>query len=95
MQTMPLRQHGIAEREDRHGGDRREAADRARRDEVRRMLDGEDDIGGAGGGRQRRDQRADERAGALDRDRGDDDDDRRQRHLERELGPEHQFGRHA
>ena len=92
---MALRQHRIAEREDRDGGDRRGAADRARRDEVRRMLEGEDDIGGTGRGRQRRDQRADERAGALDGDRDDDDDERRQRHLQRQLGQKYQFGRHG
>ena len=68
-QPVALRQHRVDGGEDRNRGADGNAADRARGDEIRRMLEGENDIGGAGRGRQRRDQRADERAAALDRDR--------------------------
>jgi hypothetical protein len=56
------------------------------------MLDREDDVGRAGRGRQRRDQCADERPGALNHNRRDHDDGCRQRHLQRELNPEHEGG---
>ena len=52
------------------------------------MVDGEDDVDRAGRGRQRRDQRADERPAALDQDRRGDHDRRGHRHLERKLKPE-------
>jgi hypothetical protein len=58
------------------------------------MLDGENDVGRARRGRQRRDQCTDERTAALDRDRSDDHDRRRHRHLEGELVPEEWIGRH-
>ena len=61
---------------------------------IRRVLEGEDDVGRAGRGRQRRDQGADESAGALDHDRNDNHDGRRHRHLERKFEPEVRIGRH-
>ncbi len=87
-QALPLRQRRIAQREQRHGRVGHHAADRARGDERRRMVDGEDDVDRAGRGRQRRDQRADERPAALDQHRGRDHDGRGHRHLERKLKPE-------
>ena len=92
--AVPLRQHGIGEREDRDRRIRREAADRAGGDEGRRVLQRQDDIGRARRRRQRGDQRADERAAALDRNRGHDHDGRRHRHLESELVPEQRIGGH-
>ena len=91
-QTMPLRQHRVAQRKYRNRGVGREAADGTRGDEGRRVFDGEDDVGGARRRRQRSDQRADERPAAFDRDRGDNHDRCRHRHLEREFEPEQEFG---
>ena len=73
----------------------RNAADGACGDESRRMLEREDRVGGAGRGRQRTDQRADERARAFDRYRGDDDDRRRHHHFQSESVPEDKIGRHG
>ncbi|HEY6700292.1 MAG TPA: hypothetical protein VI137_05645, partial [Pseudolabrys sp.] len=65
-QRVLLRQRGIAEREQRAGGIGDQAADRALRDELRRMLERKNDHGRAAGCRQRGDQRSDERPAALD-----------------------------
>ena len=93
-QTVALRQHGVGGGEDRDCGANRDTAHRTRGDEARRVLDGEDDVGRAGCGRQGGDQRADERAAALDRHRGDHDNRRRHRHLQGEPVPEHKFRGH-
>jgi hypothetical protein len=59
------------------------------------MLQRQDDVGGAGRGRQRRNQRADERSAALDSDRGNHHDGRGHHHLEQQPVPEGHFHRHA
>ena len=91
-QPAPLRQRGIDEREDDNCYAGRQAADRARRDEGGRMFEGEDDVGGARGGRQGGDDRADEWTAAFDHDRRGHHDGGRQGHLEPELEQEKQRG---
>jgi len=85
---MALGEHGIDCGEDRDRRADRHAAHCTCGDEGRRMFDSENDVSGAGGRRQCRDQCADERTGALNHDRNEDDDGRRHCHLENEFGPE-------
>jgi hypothetical protein len=91
---VTLRQPGIGEREDRNDCIGRRTADGACRYEGGRMLQCQDDIGRTRGGRERGDQRADEGAAALDRNRGSHHDRGRERHLQRELIPEQELSRY-
>ena len=92
--ALALRKRGIGERKNRHGSIRSHAADGACGDESRRMFQCQDDIGGAGGGRQGGDERGEEGPAALGGHRGDDDDRRSHRHLERKPIPKERIGEH-
>jgi hypothetical protein len=58
------------------------------------MLQRHDEVGGGRRRRQRRDQRADKRPAALDRNRGDDHDRRGHGHLEGKAVPEQRIREH-
>ena len=75
-------------------GIHRQARERALRDERRVVVEREEDVGGPGRDRQRRDQRADRRPGALGDHRGRDHERRRDRHAQREREEEGEVGGH-
>ena len=94
-QRLALRQHDVDQREDaghRVGG---QAAERAARDERRVVVEREEHIGRRRRDRQRRDHRADRRAGALGHHRGGDHEAGGDGHLQGEREPECEVGGHS
>src|SRR3984885_5908259 len=92
-QPVPLGEYRINQREDAHRASYGTRADGAGRDEIRRLLQRQNDVRRADRGWQRADQRADERPAPLDCDRNGDHGARRQRHLQNKTDPEKKLGR--
>jgi hypothetical protein len=88
-QRMFLRKRGVCEGEQGAGSIGNQTADCTGSDKLRRVLERENDHGGAAGGRQRGNQRSDERTAALDHDGCRHDDRGGHRDLQRQPVPEH------
>jgi hypothetical protein len=91
---MPLRECGVAQRKDRNGRVRGHAADGASGDECGRVFQRQDDVGRAGSGRQRSDERGHQGPAPLGRNRHGDDHRRGHHRLEGQSIPKERIGGH-
>ena len=92
--AMALRERGIAQRKDRNRRVRGHAADRAGGDECGRVFQRQDDVGRAGDGRQRGDERGHQRPAPLGGNRHGDDHCGSHHRLEGQSIPKERIGQH-